>query len=434
MGHRAKLLLAIAALYFQKNYLCRPMSDPREISIEEYSYPLPDERIAQFPVANRDESKLMIAKGERIHQDVFYNIADYLPKDSLIIFNDTKVIRARMLFHKATGARIEVFILEPVQPTAEVQNAFQVQASCTWKCFVGNAKKWKQGSLELEFEHLGKKVILKAQKGDAVGNAHLVHFSWSPEQLTFSDILMHSGSIPLPPYMHRQTNADDVERYQTIYARHQGSVAAPTAGLHFTDRVMQSLKQHNIQNDYLSLHVGAGTFKPVSSPNMGEHEMHTEQVLIRKETLIALLKKDYKSLIVVGTTTTRTLESLYWYGIKLLKNPEAGFKITQWEAYESDEHLKISPQESLSAVLDYMQRNDLEILQGETQIIIAPSYKYKLVDVLITNFHQPKSTLLLLVAAFYGNNWRKAYDFALENDFRFLSYGDSCLFFRNNHQ
>jgi len=365
-----------------------------------------------------------------LQQDTFYNIANHLPADSLIMFNDTKVIRARMRFRKETGARIEVFILEPVAPTAEVQNAFQVQESCTWKCFVGNAKKWKQGVLRLEFEQGGNKVVLEAEKGEAVGNAHLVHFRWSPAGLTFSDILMHSGSIPLPPYMNRETNAEDVERYQTIYARHQGSVAAPTAGLHFTQRVMDSLSARNIQSDYVSLHVGAGTFKPVSSDNMGDHEMHTEQVLVRRSTLERLIQRDYKSLIVVGTTTTRTLESLYWYGVKLLKQGDTAFKITQWEPYEYVVEELPKPKEALQAVLDYMNQKSLDILQGETQIIIAPSYQFKLVDVLITNFHQPKSTLLLLVAAFYGEGWQQAYDYALQNDFRFLSYGDSCLFFK----
>jgi S-adenosylmethionine:tRNA ribosyltransferase-isomerase len=406
------------------------MNSPKNISITTYDYPLPEERIAQFPVAERDQSKLLIARNDKLSEDRFFRIAEYLPADSLILFNDTKVIRARMRFRKPTGARIEVFILEPVLPTAEVQNAFQVQAACTWKCFVGNAKKWKQGSLQLEFEHQGKTVVLEAEKGEAAGNAHLVHFRWQPAELSFSDILMHSGSIPLPPYMQRETNAEDVERYQTIYARHQGSVAAPTAGLHFTPRVMESLRKRNIRTDYVRLHVGAGTFKPVSSDTMAGHEMHTEQVLVKKETLQQLLRQDYKSLIVVGTTTTRTIESLFWYGVKLLQHPEAKFKITQWEPYEVSAEKRPSVRTALQAVLDYMKRNKLEVLQGETQIIIAPPYQFKLVDVLITNFHQPKSTLLLLVAAFYGDKWRAAYDFALEKDFRFLSYGDSCLFFR----
>jgi S-adenosylmethionine:tRNA ribosyltransferase-isomerase len=406
------------------------MKSPKDISINDFVYSLPEERIAQFPVAKRDESKLLIAQQNSLQEDAFYKLADYLPKDSLIIFNDTKVIRARMRFRKSTGAKIEVFILEPVLPTAEVQNAFQVQQECTWKCFVGNAKKWKQGSLELIFDAAGREVVLTATKGEAQGNAHLVHFSWSPPDLTFSDILMGSGSIPLPPYMNRDTEAADVERYQTIYAKHQGSVAAPTAGLHFTDKVMKSLQTKNIQSDYVSLHVGAGTFKPVSADNMGEHEMHSEQVLINKDTIVRLMKKNFHSLIVVGTTSTRTLESLYWYGVKLLKNPDAAFRIEQWEPYASAEHQNISTEKALSAVLDYMDRNQLQILQGETQIIIAPSYQFKLVDVLITNFHQPKSTLLLLVAAFYGDDWRKAYTYALEHDFRFLSYGDSCLFFK----
>ena len=415
----------------EKPYLCHPMNNPKNISIEDYVYPLPEHRIAQFPVAQRDQSKLLIAKDKILKEDAFYHIADYLPKDSLIIFNDTKVIRARMRFRKSTGAKIEIFILEPVLPTAEVQNAFQVQEQCRWKCFVGNAKKWKQGSLELEFEIAGKTVVLSATKGEAEGNAHLIDFAWTPSELTFSDILMGSGSIPLPPYMNRETEASDVERYQTIYAKHQGSVAAPTAGLHFTDAVMKSLEDKNIQNDYVSLHVGAGTFKPVSADSMGEHEMHSEQVLINKSTIERLIQKDYQSLIVVGTTSTRSLESLYWYGLKLLDNPEADFKIEQWAPYQSDQHLDISAKKALSTVLDYMERKQLTVLQGETQIIIAPSYHFKLVDVLITNFHQPKSTLLLLVAAFYGDAWRQAYRFALDNEFRFLSYGDSCLFYRH---
>ena len=407
------------------------MKNPKDISIEDYTYNLPEERIAQFPVAQRDQSKLLVAENGVLKQDRFRNIVQYLPSDSLIIFNDTKVIRARLRFRKATGAQIEIFILEPVLPTAEVQNAFQVQGQATWKCFVGNAKKWKQDNLILDFEFAGKQIQLTASKGEALGNAYLIHFSWTPSDLMFSDILMGSGSIPLPPYMHRETKPEDIERYQTIYAKHQGSVAAPTAGLHFTDAVMQSLDKNNIQTDYVSLHVGAGTFKPVNADSMGEHEMHSEQVLISKETIIRLIEKKYKSLIVVGTTSTRTLESLYWYGVQLLENPTAVFKINQWEPYASDKHLGISAQQALTAVLDYMNRNSLDILQGETQIIIAPSYQFKLVDVLITNFHQPKSTLLLLVAAFYGEQWREAYDYALAQDFRFLSYGDSCVFYRS---
>ena len=407
------------------------MTNPKDINIADYSYNLPDDRIAQFPVDQRDKSKLLIAKKGKIDQTIFSNIVDFLPPDSLLVFNNTKVIRARMRFKKPTGAKIEIFILEPVLPTAEVQNAFQVKGQCSWKCFVGNAKKWKQGSLQMKLEIYGEKLILTAKKGEANGNAHLIHFSWTPSELNFSDILMASGSIPLPPYMNRETQAQDVERYQTVYAKHQGSVAAPTAGLHFTENVMRSLVSHNIQTDYVSLHVGAGTFKPVSADNMGDHEMHSEQVLISKQILNRLIEKKYKSLIVVGTTSTRTLESLYWYGVKLLDNPNAEFKIKQWEPYQSEKHLSITTTVALQAVADYMDRNELSILQGETQIIIAPSYPFKLVDVLITNFHQPKSTLLLLVSAFYGEQWREAYDYALAQDFRFLSYGDSCLFYRS---
>jgi len=406
------------------------MKSPKDISIEEYNYDLPEDRIAQFPVAKRDQSKLLIAKQDTVQETIFQNIADYLPADSLIVFNDTKVIRARLRFKKTTGAKIEIFILEPVLPTAEVQNAFQVQEQCTWKCFIGNAKKWKKDALTLALNYHGEELLLNAKKGESQGNAHLVYFSWTPKHLTFSDILMASGSIPLPPYMHRETQDDDVERYQTIYAKHQGSVAAPTAGLHFTDKVMDSLKAKNIQTDFVSLHVGAGTFKPVSSETMGEHEMHSEQVLIKRETIESLYRHDYESLIVVGTTSTRTLESLYWYGVNLENQADAPFKINQWEPYNTTGLKDISPKQSLKNILDYMDRKKLDILQGETQIIIAPSYQFKLVDVLITNFHQPKSTLLLLVSAFYGPQWTRVYEYALKNEFRFLSYGDSCLLFR----
>ena len=401
---------------------------PSEISIQDYNYPLPDSRIAQHPVQQRDKSKLLISNKGLIQESIFENIGEFLPSDSLIVFNDTKVIRARMQFKKETGARIEIFILEPLSPTKEIQNAFQVSSSCQWKCLIGNAKKWKSGQLKLEVEFQGKKVELFAEKKEAIGNSFRVVFSWNPSELTFSDILMANGSIPLPPYMKRDTNKEDIERYQTIYAKHQGSVAAPTAGLHFTDDVIKNLVNKNIKENYVSLHVGAGTFKPVSSEQIKDHEMHTEQVVIHKELVEDLLKYQDEKIISVGTTTTRSLESLYWYGCKLISDENASFNIKQWEPYESENN--ITTTQSLEAVLGYMNKNEIDEIHGDTQIIIAPSYSFKIVDILITNFHQPKSTLLLLVSAFYGEQWRESYKYALENDFRFLSYGDSCLFYK----
>jgi len=402
---------------------------PKEISISEYNYSLPESRIAQYPVEQRDNSKLMISKAGEINESTFKNIGNYLPSDSLIVFNDTKVIRARMHFAKPTGAKIEIFILEPIEPTREVQNAFQVKGQCQWKCLVGNAKKWKEGKLLLELDYQGTPIKLYAEKLEAIGNSFRISFSWQPADLTFSDILVATGSIPLPPYMKRNTEKEDIERYQTIYAKHQGSVAAPTAGLHFTDTVMQTLEKKFIKKNFVSLHVGAGTFKPVSAEKIEDHEMHTEQVVIHKGLIEDLLQYKGRKIIAVGTTTTRSLESLFWFGCRLIKDSNAKFQIQQWEPYENTYGQNISSKNALVAILKYMTDNDLEEIHGDTQIIIAPSYSFKIVDVLITNFHQPKSTLLLLVSAFYGEQWHESYKYAMDNDFRFLSYGDSCLFF-----
>lgn len=402
---------------------------PKHISIEDYNYPLPEDRIAQFPVEQRDKSKLLISKNGIIEESIFENISDFLPNDSLIVFNNTKVIRARMQFKKSTGANIEIFILEPLSPTQEIQNAFQVQGECEWKCLVGNAKKWKKGFLSLKLKYQGEDVVLYAEKLENIGNSFRIRFNWEPSHLTFSDMLMANGSIPLPPYMKRSTTKEDIERYQTIYAEHQGSVAAPTAGLHFTDNVMGKLAENNISEAYVSLHVGAGTFKPVSTEKIEDHEMHTEQVVIHRKLVEQLIDYQNRKIIAVGTTTTRTLESMYWFGLRIIKNGKANFHIHQWEPYENEDSDNISTLESLSAILNYMNENNLEEIHGDTQIIIAPSYKFKIIDILITNFHQPKSTLLLLVSAFYGEGWKKTYKYALENNFRFLSYGDSCVFF-----
>jgi S-adenosylmethionine:tRNA ribosyltransferase-isomerase len=402
---------------------------PKDLSISDYDYQLPDQKIAQYPVEQRDKSKLLISNQGKISESTFERIGDYLPQDSLMVFNDTKVIRARLQFRKSTGARIEIFILEPISPTAEVQNAFQVSGQCEWKCLIGGAKKWKDQALELAVEYQGKHFVLKAEKHEAIGNSFRVSFSWQPSELTFSDVLIATGSIPLPPYMNRQSESADIERYQTVYAKHQGSVAAPTAGLHFTDEVMENLKEQKRKMTYVSLHVGAGTFKPVSTEKMHEHEMHTEQVVISLSLIEELLAYQGKKIIAVGTTTTRSLESLYWFGCQLIQNQNASFKINQWEPYQNGGST-VSTQQALETIRNYMTDHQLDEIHGETQIIIAPGYDFKIVDVLITNFHQPKSTLLLLVSAFYGADWRHSYRYALDHEFRFLSYGDSCLFFK----
>ncbi len=404
---------------------------PKNISISDYNYPLADEKIAQHPVAQRDKSKLLVSNNGEITESVFENISDFLPQDSLIVYNDTKVIRARMQFRKPTGAKIEIFILEPLSPTKEIQNSFSVKSNCEWICLIGGAKKWKEGELELKMDYHGESFSVFATKHEAVGNSFRVSFRWEPANLTFSDVLISSGSIPLPPYMKRETKKEDEERYQTIYAKHQGSVAAPTAGLHFTDAVEKSLENKNIKNNYVSLHVGAGTFKPVTADTIQGHEMHTEQVVIQKQLVEDLLKFTDKKVIAVGTTTTRSLESIYWFGVNLIKDPSIKFNVKQWDPYDNTFAEAISVEQSLKAVMQYFIDNNTDEIHGDTQIIIAPTYKYKIVDILITNFHQPKSTLLLLVSAFYGEKWRESYDYAMANNFRFLSYGDSCLFFKS---
>jgi S-adenosylmethionine:tRNA ribosyltransferase-isomerase len=401
----------------------------KSIHISDYDYPLPDHRIAQYPVAERDQSKLLISKNGHISEGRFNQLVEYLPANSLMVFNDTKVIRARMFFQKESGALIEIFILEPISPTAEVQNAFQVTGTCQWKCLIGNAKKWKTGELWIDTQFQARPLRLIAQKGEAIGNAFSVTFSWDPADLSFSEILIATASIPLPPYMNRESELSDIERYQTVYAVNQGSVAAPTAGLHFTDKVLAQLNSKQISQAKVSLHVGAGTFKPVSKPTIDEHEMHTEQIVITKALVEELLCFIDKPIIAVGTTTTRSLESLFWFGCRLINNPLAQFKIEQWEPYQQGSKADISALESLTAVLNYINLKQLDEIHGETQIMIAPGYRFKIIKVLITNFHQPKSTLLLLVSAFYGNGWQESYQYALDHDFRFLSYGDSCLFF-----
>lgn len=403
---------------------------PKDINIENYKYVLASDKIAQRPVNQRDESNLLVAD-KNFKKDKFKNIYTYLPEKSLIIFNDTRVIQARLEFRKNTGARIEIFLLNPVSPVTDIENSFNVKEKTVWNCFIGNRKKWKSEILEKNLEIGGKFEKIKAEYIESKGNSHHVSFCWN-EAYTFGEIIENAGKIPLPPYMNRSAEEMDSERYQTIYARQRGSVAAPTAGLHFTPSVLNSLVSKNIITDFVTLDVGAGTFKPVTSSTMGNHEMHIEKVYIKRETIEQILAElGTRKIIAVGTTTTRTLESLYWFGKRLESNSKAIFSIDQWEPYENENN-SISTEKALLNVLNNMNENSINILQGQTQIIIAPGYKFKIIDILITNFHQPGSTLLLLVAAFYGEKWRDAYSYAMENKFRFLSYGDSCLFFKKD--
>lgn len=403
----------------------------QSIDIKDYSYDLPENRIAKYPLPHRDQSKLLIYKNGQIQDERFNNIVSYLPKDSLLIFNNTKVIHARLLFQRDTGAKIEIFCLEPDEQV-DYQIAFADVKTSTWKCLVGNAKRWKNGVLHKEINTPKGRIILTATLKHKATDYNSIEFSWNNESLTFAEILHDAGVLPLPPYLNREADQNDENRYQTVYAKHQGSVAAPTAGLHFTDDIFTQLRHAQIDTANVTLHVGAGTFKPVKSEKLETHEMHQEFVHITKDTIELILQKlkNNNPIVAVGTTSVRTLESLYWYGVQIIKGTaQPHMQITQWTPYET--HENIPALQSIEAILVLMQKEELETISGDTQIIIAPGYTFKLVDILITNFHQPENTLILLVAAFLGNNWRKIYQHALNHDYRFLSYGDSSLLFKH---
>ena len=400
--------------------------DTKHIRIKDFDYELPDERIAKFPVAQRDHSKLLVYNKGEVSEDMFFNIADYLPEGALMIFNNTRVIQARIHFRKETGALIEVFLLEPAQP-ADYEQMFQTVGGCSWLCMVGNLKKWKEGPLRRTFEIKGRDVTLTAVRRHEQGTSHWIDFSWNDDEITFADILERVGELPIPPYLNRDTQESDKITYQTVYSKIKGSVAAPTAGLHFTDEVLRAIDARGIDREELTLHVGAGTFKPVKSEEISGHDMHTEYISVHRRTIEKLIAHDACA-IAVGTTSVRTLESLYYVGVRLDCNPDATeeqLHIDQWEPY--DVNSKLSPVDALRNILSYLDRNGINTFHGSTQIIIAPGYKYKIVNMLVTNFHQPQSTLLLLVSAFVNGDWRKIYDYALAHDFRFLSYGDSSL-------
>jgi S-adenosylmethionine:tRNA ribosyltransferase-isomerase len=402
------------------------------INMNDFEYPLPEDKIAQYPLSARDESKLLVFNNGHISEGIFKNITHWLPENSLMILNETKVIRARLLFNKASGAAIELFCLEPVLSTRELQQAFEQKSGVVWKCLVGNSRRWKSGKLIKKIVLKDRTYILTAERLQQYQEQSEIRFEWEPASLSFSEIVVHAGIIPLPPYMKREAVASDEERYQTIYASAEGSVAAPTAGLHFTEPVLQKLKEKKVDKAEVILHVGAGTFKPVSQNDVRKHEMHYEKILIPKKTVKTILSNTGKDITVVGTTTMRTIESLYWFGVKLLvdKKPPEEFDIKQWDPYHPVYNCEIQAKESLMAVLKYMETYSLEVITGQTQLMIVPGYHFRIPNILITNFHMPKSTLLLLVSAFIGKEWRAVYDFALDHNFRFLSYGDACLFFK----
>ncbi len=399
-----------------------------KIRIEDYDYNLPEDRIAKFPLEERDQSKLLLLKNGKIEKKRFAEIPDLLPENALLVFNETKVIRARLLFQKKTGTRIEVFCLEPVEPSNDFQIVFQENPPVVWKCLVGNAKRWKDEELTITAGEGDLKFTLKAKKVKKLSGTFLVRFSWEPEELIFSDIIEEAGKVPLPPYLHREAVESDKQRYQTIYARYDGSVAAPTAGLHFTEKQLSKLEKKAIETDKVTLHVGAGTFKPVVSETIENHEMHNEKFVVRLETLKHLLNRiDDATIIPVGTTSMRTLESLYWLALRLHSGQEELF-VDQWDPYELQPPQGFGMKEALQYLTGFLEKNNMDQLNAETRLMIVPGYDFKLAKGIITNFHQPKSTLLLLISALIGERWKAAYDFALDHDFRFLSYGDSCLF------
>jgi len=399
------------------------------IYIADYNYPLPDERIAKYPLPERDHSKLLVYRDGQVSEDFFYHVGDYLAPDSLLIYNNTRVIQARLEFHKPTGARIEVFCLEPISPR-DYQLSLSSTVGCTWKCMIGNAKKWHNEAIELKAGCF----TLRAYKEETLGNTFAVRFEWDGDTVSFAEILESAGELPIPPYLNRKTEESDLRTYQTVYSRIKGSVAAPTAGLHFTERVLDDLRNRGIETDEVTLHVGAGTFLPVKTADANQHTMHTEIIAVPREAIAHILSK-LGHVVAVGTTSMRTLESLYFIGCQLC-HVESPFdlgnslKVSQFEPYERE--YTTSASRALQAILYYLDTTHQNTLHAETQIMIKPGYTFRIVDQLITNFHQPQSTLLLLVSAFVGGDWHTIYDYALSHDFRFLSYGDSSILTRKD--
>ena len=417
--------------------------DTKHIQISDFNYPLPAERIAKFPVTPRDHSKLLIYDHGVVNEDIFYNLPKHLHSGILMVANNTRVIQACLHFHKDTGALIEVFLMEPASPS-DYEQIFQTTGHCSWLCMIGNLKKWKEGSLQREFTVNGKSLMLKAtldrerSAHSATGTNYWVDFDWDDPSTSYAEILDSVGELPIPPYLNRATEESDKTTYQTVYSKIKGSVAAPTAGLHFTNQVLEAIERLGVEREEVTLHVGAGTFKPVKSKEIEGHEMHSEFICVHRHTLQNLVKHNARA-FAIGTTSVRTLESLYYVGVAIALNPTANedqLHVEQWAPYDlphNDEGLvvvngsPITPVQAINNIIDWLDRDGLEALHTSTQIIIAPGYKYKIVKMLLTNFHQPQSTLLLLVSAFVNGDWRKIYDYALNHGFRFLSYGDSSL-------
>jgi S-adenosylmethionine:tRNA ribosyltransferase-isomerase len=414
------------------------MTDPRKLSIKDFTYSLPEEKIAKYPLSERDASRLLIYRDGNITEDIYKNIAEQIPSDSLIVFNDTKVVEARLLFQKPSGGVIEIFCLEPHEQYKDITTAMVQRGKVLWQCLIGGASKWKHGHvLEKKIQTAETELILTAKYIEKRIDSFIVELSWQPESLSFAEILHYAGAIPLPPYIKRNAESSDSERYQTVYAHYEGSVAAPTAGLHFTPHVFESLKKKNIEPGFVTLHVGAGTFKPVKAETMQEHEMHAEFIDVSKEIIEQLINNSDKNIIAAGTTSLRTIESLYWLGVKLVNSQESVVnskkmpELGQWEVYDTPEQ-NIKAIDALQSLLLWMEKNKLNRLIAKTRIIIAPGYTPRIAKALITNFHQPQSTLLLLVAALIGKDWRKVYEYALQNKYRFLSYGDGSLLWMKN--
>ncbi|MEI7490384.1 MAG: S-adenosylmethionine:tRNA ribosyltransferase-isomerase [Bacteroidota bacterium] len=404
------------------------MDLPKGIPITDYNYDLPADRIAQRPPGRRDASRLLVYRDGLIEDRQFSEIDGLIPEGSLVVFNDTKVVRARILFAKSTGGLVEIFCLEPLSPTVDFQLAFQQGPGCRWSCLVGNSKKWKDEPLEknLGLNDSWLKAIRKSSLSDGCFE---IEFSWAPSSLSFSDVLLMAGSIPLPPYINRESDEEDTLRYQTVYAKHEGSVAAPTAGLHFSEDILERLRTRNCIEEQLTLHVGLGTFRPVSVANVCDHIMHNESFVVKLSTLRYLRNPINTNVIAVGTTSARTLESLYWLGVEAIAHPQTEIEIVnQWDPYLTEDQGLPGKTEALDALITYMEHAGLKEFHGSTSLIIVPGYKFRVLNGLITNFHMPQSTLLLLIAAFAGDGWKTVYSHALETGFRFLSYGDACMF------
>ncbi|CAN5221420.1 S-adenosylmethionine:tRNA ribosyltransferase-isomerase [soil metagenome] len=402
-----------------------------ELNLFNYNYPLPEEKIAKFPIKNREEAKLLIYKNKEISHTYFKSIGDHLPQNSLLIFNETKVIPARIFFSKSSGAIIEIFLLKPINPVP-IHLAMTENHSCTWSCLVGNKKKWKNNEILIKEIDINNSTILISVQLNDLKNPE-VNFTWDDKRITFSQILEAMGEVPLPPYLRRKATLEDKPRYQTVYGRNEGAVAAPTAGLHFTETLLKELKNKDYKFDFLTLHVSAGTFQPIKDENILQHPMHAETIIIKKKNIESLLEHG-RTVIAVGTTSMRTLESLYWYGIKLLENLESSFFVEKLYPYQNNTLSLPSKKEALEVVLNYMERQNLEQITGITEIFIFPGYQFKICRGLITNFHLPQSTLILLVASFVGTKWKEIYQSALENNYRFLSYGDSSFLFPEENE